>query len=62
MARKFLYNGMELADPDASLTPEQVRDIYAIQHAELTTATISGPENQGEDKIFKFQRAIGAKG
>lgn len=62
MARKFMWNGMELVDPDAQLTPEQVRDIHAISHPELTTATVTGPKKSGEDDVYTFQRAIGAKG
>jgi len=60
--RKFVYNGMELADPGDTLTPEQVKGVYALQHSELTTASISGPVKQGDDQVFTFQRAIGAKG
>jgi PRTRC genetic system protein C len=61
MARRFVYNGMELNDV-AGLTPEQVRQLHAATYPELTTATITGPEKQGDDEVWKFARAVGAKG
>ena len=60
--RKFKYNGMELADPDATLSAEQVKDIYAIQYPELANASITGPRKSGEDQEYTFSRAVGAKG
>ncbi len=62
MARKFMFNGMELVDPNPSMTPEQVKGLHAIDHPELTTATVTGPEKSGEDQVYKFVRAVGAKG
>lgn len=62
MARKFMFNGMELVDPDEKLTPEQVRDVHSISHPELATATVTGPSKSGDDQIYKFTRAVGAKG
>jgi len=62
MARKFMWRGLELVDPDPGLTPEQVRDVHAISHPELATATVTGPRKSGEDDVYTFERAIGAKG
>jgi len=62
MARRFNYNGMVLTDPDPSLTPEQVKEIYSAQYAELTNAAVTGPTKEGDDQVFKFSRAVGAKG
>ncbi|MBV8834233.1 MAG: PRTRC system protein C [Acidobacteriaceae bacterium] len=38
LPRTFSYMGLQLADPDPALTPEQVRDAYAAQYPEITTA------------------------
>ena len=34
LPRTFSYMGLQLADPDPALTPEQVRDAYAAHHTE----------------------------
>lgn len=62
MARKFMYNGMELPDVNPVLSVENIKNLHATQHPELLTATITGPEKQGDDQVFKFARAVGAKG
>lgn len=62
MARKFSYNGMELADPDPAMKPDQVKEVYAVTYPELTNASVTGPEKVGDDQVFKFSRAVGAKG
>ena len=54
--------GLHLADPDPALTPEQVRDAYAAQYPEITTAVIEGPDASGDKLVYKFTRAIGTKG
>jgi len=40
MKREFRWGTQRLADPDPSLTPEQVRDLYAEIYPELTTAAV----------------------
>jgi PRTRC genetic system protein C len=41
---------------------EQVRSIYATQFPEIATAVLTGPEAVGDKLVFRFERAIGAKG
>jgi PRTRC genetic system protein C len=60
--RSFSYMGLQLADPDPALTPEQVRDAYSAQYPEITTAVIEGPDASGDKLVYKFTRAIGTKG
>ena len=60
LGRTFSYMGLQLADPDPALTPEQVRDAYAAQYPEITTAVIEGPDASGDKLVFT--RAIGTKG
>jgi PRTRC genetic system protein C len=62
LQRTFSYMGLHLADPDPALTPEQVRDAYAAQYPEITTAVIEGPDASGDKLVYKFTRAIGTKG
>ena len=45
--RKFVFNGMQLADPDPKMTPQKVAEFHSLLHAELTNVTInlSSPMN-----------------
>jgi PRTRC genetic system protein C len=62
LKREFLYNGVKLPDASSAMTPEQVRDTYVHLYPELATAAIEGPEACDGKLIYKFVRAIGAKG
>jgi PRTRC genetic system protein C len=62
LTREFTYNGVKLPDPNPSLTPEEVRAIYANQYPELATASITGPEASQGKLLYNFVRAIGTKG
>ena len=62
LLREFTYNGIRLPDPNPAMTLEQVREIYAPAYAELTTAAIEGPEVTDGKMIYRFVRAVGAKG
>lgn len=58
--RTFNYNGMNLDDPDPSMSPEQVLEFHALLHAELTNATLKGP-SVGADgsQTYKVEVKIG---
>jgi len=62
LTREFLYNGIKLADPNATLSVEQVREMYAPAYPELTTAAIEGPQITADKMAYRFVRAVGAKG
>ena len=62
MSRDFSYNGVKLPDPNPAMTPEEVRQFYATQYPDITTASIMGPEAEGDKLRYSFVRAIGAKG
>ena len=51
-----------LSDPNPSMTPEQVMNFYAGTYAELTTATVQGPEIQNDQSIYTFKTTLGTKG
>ena len=44
------------------MTPEQVRETYTHLYPEIATAAIEGPETVAGKLVYKFVRAIGAKG
>jgi PRTRC genetic system protein C len=44
------------------MSPEEVRDLYAASHPELTTASILGPELKGKTQRYQFQISLGTKG
>lgn len=62
LKRVFKYNGLTLADPDASMAPGQVAAFYAAQYPELATAVVEGPVTKGDTATYSFTRAAGAKG
>ena len=61
VARRFQYNGMTLPDIPG-LSVDAVRDVYAAQYPELTSAEIvHGDIVRGKQDIT-FRRAVGTKG
>lgn len=62
LPREFEFNGVLLPDPAPSMSPEEVRDLYAASHPELTTASIIGPEQKGKTQRYQFQTSLGTKG
>jgi PRTRC genetic system protein C len=62
LVREFNYNGVRLPDPNPKLTVDEVRNLYANAHPDITTAAIEGPEAVGNKLIYRFTRAIGTKG
>jgi len=62
LEREFLYNGFKLPDAAPTMTAEQVRDAYTHLYPEIATAAIEGPETVAGKLVYKFVRAIGAKG
>lgn len=62
LTREFTYNGVVLPDPGASLSVEEVRDIYSASFPELVSAAIEGPETKGDKLVHRFAKAVGTKG
>jgi PRTRC genetic system protein C len=52
----------KLPDPNPEMSLEQVREVYSPAYPELTTAAIEGPEVTGDTIVYRFVRAVGAKG
>lgn len=53
---------IELADPDNSLSPNEVMDFYSMTYPELTTASVHGPECEDDSVVYRFKTTIGTKG
>ena len=60
--REFVWCGATLADPDPSLSPVQVRDIYATQYPELATASVGASVEKGGRTVVEFTKKAGTKG
>ena len=62
LERSFSYNGVSLPDPGATLTLEQVRDVYCAAFPEIVSASIEGPEKKGDNLVYTFKKGVGTKG
>lgn len=62
VVRVFSYNGIKLADPSTTMTPDQVREHYAGTYPELNTAAVEGPVLKNSQHEYKFIRSVGTKG
>jgi len=51
-----------LADPNPTMTPEQVMVFYSATYPELTTSTVSGPHIEGTQLRYEFCTTVGTKG
>ncbi len=52
---------IELADPDDSLSPNEVMDFYSMTYPELTTASVHGPECEDDSVVYRFKTTIGTE-
>lgn len=60
--RVFMFNDIELTDPNADYTAEQVKDFYSDQYPELINANIKGPEIKSDKILYTFGVEVGKKG
>jgi PRTRC genetic system protein C len=60
--RRFFYLGLELADINEQLTPEQVRDSYCSLYPEIVNASVEGPEVVDGELQYRISRILGTKG
>lgn len=61
-ARKFNFKGSNFGDPAPSATPDDVRQLLTIHHAELSNAQIEGPTLKDGVMHYTFVTRVGAKG
>lgn len=63
MSRQFIFNNAALMDPDPSMTPEQVKQMFASAgYPALTNASIVGPTTKDGKQTYEFKAAVGTKG
>ena len=62
LSRICEFNGVRLPDISPTLSPEEIRNLYAHQYPDIATASITGPEAIGDKLRYQFTRAIGSKG
>ncbi len=62
VTRSFRFNKRVLPDPNPRLSPAQVKDLYATQFPELTSAAIEGPELKNGQQVYGFATQVGTKG
>lgn len=60
--RRFIFNGVELPDPNPTVNVEACREIFAHTHPEITTAALDGPKIDGNVHTYEFIRSVGTKG
>jgi len=64
--RKFIIEKdgkpVELKDPHANMTIQEVVNHYSSKHPELVTATIDGPIMEEGIAVYKFTNVLGTKG
>ena len=53
---------LTLEDPDSRMSLSEVTDFYSMNYPELTTATLQGPELEGDRAVYRFKTTIGTKG
>lgn len=66
ITRSFVIekNGQKtvLADPEPSMTPDQVMQFYSNTYPELCTSNVSGPKYEGDKMVYSFKTTVGTKG
>jgi PRTRC genetic system protein C len=60
--RVFKHNGNPLSDPDTSMSPAAVKDLYSAMYPELLNAEIKGPDVVADELVYTFHRTTGTKG
>lgn len=60
--RVFKMKDRNLADPDPSLTPDEVMAFYSNQYPELVTSNVFGPTMKNDEAVYEFRTSVGTKG
>lgn len=64
LKRKFVIDkkNITLADPDPSMSPDQVMQFYSNTYPELVTSSAQGPEYKDDSLVYTFKTTVGTKG
>jgi len=57
LTRIFRFGSINLPDPDPSMKPEKVLDLYIVNYPHLASAVIEQPTVQGSQMIYEFKPA-----
>lgn len=60
--RVFKHKTNTLADPNHSLSPDEVMAYYSNQYPELTTSNVFGPTIEDDCAVYEFRTTVGTKG
>ncbi len=60
--RVFKMKERVLADPDPSMSPDEVMAFYSNQYPELTTSNVFGPKIENDNAVYEFKTTVGTKG
>lgn len=65
--RKFVLEkkkgtNVTLKDPHPGMSVQEVMNHYSEQHPELATASVKGPDMEGEVAVYTFTTVLGDKG
>lgn len=60
--RVFMNNGARLSDPDTTMSPAGVKDLFSAMYPELLNAEIQGPDMVNDELVYTFHRTTGTKG
>ena len=56
LTRVFRLGSQELPDPDPSLSPEDVKQQYTVNHPELKFSAVKGPSEEGDRLVYTFSK------
>lgn len=62
LKRVFKYQGRELQDPGAGMSPDEVMHFYSATYPELTTSSVHGPKIEKDCATYEFKTTVGTKG
>lgn len=61
--RIFKHDNNVLADPNPSMSPEEVLSFYSNQYPQLVTSTVVGPTFVDDANVeYDFKSVVGTKG
>jgi len=61
LVRKFTFDGVTLDDPSPVMTPEQVKNVFALSYPNILNAVIEGPVAKNDTLVYTFKRNVGTK-
>lgn len=57
LIRIFRNGSVQMPDPDPTMKPDQVRELYSANHQHLANAVVEGPTTEGDYLVYEFKPA-----